>query len=51
MHRGPDRGYFPDLSKYLFIADNPVEKEATKREFEWAGLNINYVFVSRYLGA
>ena len=43
MDQGPDRGYFPDPTKSLFIPEKPDEKEATKREFERAGLNINYV--------
>ena len=33
------------------IADNPEEKEATKRELERAGLNINGVYGGCYLGA
>ena len=48
--QGPDRGYLPDLAKYIFIADNPEGKEAAKREFERSGLNINYVDGRRYLG-
>ena len=27
MDRGADRGYFPDPSKSIFIAENPEEKE------------------------
>ena len=34
MDRGPDRGYFLKPAKSLFIADNPEDKEATKRGFE-----------------
>ena len=26
MKRGPDRGYFPELAKSLFILDTPVKK-------------------------
>ena len=51
MDQGPDRGYFPDTAKYLFIEDNPEDKEAAKREFEQAELNINYVYGGCYLGA
>ena len=51
MDRRMDQDYFPEPSKYFFIADNPEEKEAVKREFEWAGLNINYIFGGRYLEA
>ena len=43
MYRGPDRGYYTEPSKSLFIAVNPEEKEAAKMEFEQAGLNLNYV--------
>ena len=30
MKRGPDRGYFPDPAKSLFILDNPGQEEAAK---------------------
>ena len=50
MDWGSDRGYFLEPAKSIFIADNPEEKEATKREFEQEGLNINYAYGSRYLG-
>ena len=43
MDQGPDQGYFPEQAKSLFIADTPEEKEAANREFERAGLNLNYV--------
>ena len=29
--RGPDRGYFPDPDKSLFISDTPGQEEAAKR--------------------
>ena len=51
MNRGPERGYLPDPAKSLFIADNPEEKESTKREFERVGLNLNSVYGGRYLEA
>ena len=51
MDWGPDRGYFLKPSKSIFISDHPEDKEAAKRGFEQAGLNLNYVGGSRYLGA
>ena len=38
-----DRGYFPKPSELLFILDNPEEEGSTRREFERAGLNLNYI--------
>ena len=49
MERRPDRVYFSDLAKSLFIADNLEENEASKREFKCVGLNLRYVYGSRYL--
>ena len=49
--QGPERGNLPEPARSLFIVDNPEEKEAEKREFERAGLNLNYVDGGRYLGA
>ena len=51
MKRGPDRGYFPELAKSLFILDTPGQGEAVKREFAMEGLTLNFVSCSRYLGA
>ena len=51
MDRRPDWGYFSKPAKSIFISDNPEEKEAAKREFKQAGLNINYIDCGRYLGA
>ena len=31
MKRGPDRGYFPDWDKSLFVSDTPGQEEAEKR--------------------
>ena len=31
MDQEPDRGYFPELAKSLFISENQEEKEAAKR--------------------
>ena len=41
MDWGSDWGYFHDPAKYLFITDNPDEKEETRREFEQVGLDLN----------
>ena len=51
MNRGPDRGYFPEPAKSLFISDTPGQEEATKREFSAEGLILNFVSGSWYLGA
>ena len=51
MKRGPDRGYFPEPAKSLFILDTLVQEEAAKREFSVEGLTPNFVSGSRYLGA
>ena len=50
MEWGPDRRYFPDPAKSLFIADNPEDKEAERQELERSGLNLNYVDGRQYLG-
>ena len=49
--RGPDRGYFPDPAKSLFILDTPGQEAAAKRDFAKEGLDLNFVSGSRYLGA
>ena len=51
MKRGPDRGYFPDPAKSLFISDTPGQEKAAKREFSVEGLILNFFSGSRYLGA
>ena len=51
MKRGPDRGYFPEPAKSLFILDTPGQEEAAKREFAVEGLTLNFVSGSRYLEA
>ena len=51
MKRGPDRGYFPDPAKSLFISDNPGQEEVAKKEFAKKGLCLNFVDGSWYLGA
>ena len=50
MKRGPDRGYFPEPAKSLFISDTLGEEEAEKREFAKERLVLNFVSGSRYLG-
>ena len=40
---GPERSYFTEQTKSLFISDNPEEKEAARRKSKWAGLNLNCV--------
>ena len=51
MKRGPDREYFPDPDKSLFILDTPRQEEAEKRKFAVEGLTLNFFSGSRYLGA
>ena len=51
MDWGPDRGYFLEPSKSLFIDNKPEEKEVARQEFEQVGLNINYIYGIQYLGA
>ena len=50
MKRRPDRGYFPEPDKCLFISDTPGQEEAAKREFAVEGIDLNFVSGSRYLG-
>ena len=45
-----DWGYLPKPARSLFIIDNPEEKEASKRKFERAVLNLKYIDDSQYLG-
>ena len=51
MKRGPDRGYFPELAKSIFISDTPEQEAGAKREFAAEGLVLNFISGSRYLGA
>ena len=51
MKRGPDRGYFPEPAKSLFISDTLGQEAAAKREFAAEILILNFVSGSRYLGA
>ena len=51
MMRGPDRGYFPEPTKSLFISDTPGQEAAAKKEFLAEGLSLNFVSGSRYLGS
>ena len=51
MKRGPDRGYFPEPAKSLFISDTPEQEAGAKRAFAAEGLVLNFVSGHRYLGA
>ena len=51
MKRGPDRGYFPEPAKSLFISDTPGKEEVAKQEFAVEGLTPNFVSGNRHLGA
>ena len=51
MKMGPDRGYFPEPDKSLFISNIPGQEEASKRGFSVEGLTLNFVSGGRYLGA
>ena len=51
MKRGPVQGYFPDLTKSLFLSDTLGQGEAAKREFAAERIVLNFVCVSRYLEA
>ena len=51
MDQGPERGYFPEPAKSLFIADNLEMKEAARRKFKQVDSNLNYIGGIRYLGA
>ena len=48
---GAGLGVFPEPAKSLFISDTPGQEEAAKRAFSVEGLVLNFVSVSRYLGA
>ena len=39
MKRRPDRGYFPEPAKSLFISDTPCQEAGAKREFAAGGIN------------
>ena len=51
MDQDPDRGYFPEPSKLIFITSNLEEKQAARREFERTVLHLIYVGRRRYLRA
>ena len=51
MKRGPDRGYFPEPNKSLFISDTTDQDEAANQEFVKEGLCLNFIRRSWYLGA
>ena len=50
MKRGTDRGYFPELDKYLFISDTPGQEKTEKQGFLFEGLTLNFGSGSQYLG-
>ena len=49
IERGPDRGYFHDPSKSLFILDTPEQEEAVSQEFVVEQIELNFLSGSRYL--
>ena len=49
--RGPDRGYFPETAKSLFISDTTAQEEAAKREFAVEGLTLNFFSILRPAGS
>ena len=51
MERGPDRGYFPEPVKSLFISETLGKEESERREFAAEGIFLNFVSGSPYLGA
>ena len=51
MKRGPDREYFTEPAKSLFILDTPGQEEAAKKGFALEGLTLNFVSVSWCIGA
>ena len=51
MKRGPDRGYFPEPAKSLFISDTPEQEAGAKKTFAAEGFVLNFVSGHRYLGA
>ena len=51
MKRGPDRGYFTEPARSLFILNTPGKEEAEKREFAVEVITLNFVSGIRYLGA
>ena len=34
IDQGPERGYFPDMAKSIFVADNSEDEEAVRWGFE-----------------
>ena len=51
MKRGEDRGYYPELDKSVFISYTPGQDETLKKEFVVEELLLNFVSLSRYIGA
>ena len=50
LEREPDREYFPELAKSLFIASSLNQEEAEKREFKSEGMQLKFVGIILYLG-
>ena len=46
INQGTDLGYFSEMAKYIFISDNPEEKEAARQEFMRVVLHLIYVYGS-----
>ena len=46
----PFQGYFPEMSKSLFILDSLAHEEEAWREFEAEGLELKFVLGKQYLG-
>ena len=51
MERGPDRGYFPNPAKSLFVSETPRQEEATRGKFAEEGIELNFVSRSCYIWA
>ena len=51
MRRWPDRGYFPELAKSLFISNTLGQEEVANQEFVKEGLDLHFIRCSWYLGA
>ena len=47
--QGPERGYFPEQDKSLFVYDSSTQEETENQKFEAEGLEVNMVPGSRYL--
>ena len=50
LELGPDKEYFHETSKSLFIAKSPAQEAAECPDFEAEGLQLKFVCGSKYLG-